>query len=72
MGQGREREGGIIYWPGKHNPGQSRNLILVCIGEGWEYKKRGGLKGDSPREIRESVSKVRKVMPSKVGAGPSA
>lgn len=54
MGQGGECKGGIMYWPGKHNPGQSRNLILVCIGEGWEYKRRGGgLKGDSPERSGE-------------------
>lgn len=73
MGQGGECGGGLIYWPGKHNPGQSRNVILVCIRAGWERKRRGaGLEGDSPREIGESISKERKVISHKVSAGPSA
>lgn len=67
MGQGGECEGGIIYWPGKHNPGQSRNLILVCIREDWEQERGGGgLQGDSAWEIREIISKVRKVRCYKV------
>lgn len=73
MGQGGECEGGIIYWPGKHNPGQSRNSILVCIGAGWEYKRQGGgLEGDSPRETRASISKAREVISYTVSTGPSA
>lgn len=41
MGQGGECESGIIYWPGKHNPGQSRNGISWCVSE-----RAGNRKGE--------------------------
>lgn len=69
MGQRRECGGGIIYWPGKHNPDQSSNLILMCRGEGWVYNRRGGgLEGDLPCGIKSSISKVRKAASHRVSS----